>query len=736
MTRLFQKFTKNYLDVSGNLIALAVVSSILLHSGCGTTSSGPNLPTNQSPTRDTTPPRVTAIDPPNGAVNVSENVKINVTFSEQMDVSSVNFDSISLQTPFGTEIRISSTTGFQTPTTLTMTINMLLQQGAYVILIRGESSAPGRTVKDLAGNPLANDVRATFTVGAPTPYVVERTPDSVGMNNPTTVAATARFSEALDPASVNASTVLLVDGADNPIPISIAYAPSNFRIVVVPQQPLRDGWSYEVTLKGGASGPRITNLAGTPLLRDFTWTFFIAPPPSTTFVKSIFQPPVFDTPAMASDDSMPVEVGLKFRSTSGGFVNGVRFFKFEANGGEHVGHLWTESGTLLGSVAFSSETDAGWQQALFSTPIRIDSNTTYIVSYFAPQGRYALNQGRFATTGIDNGSLRALSSPESGGNGVFLYSPTGGFPSTPSDGNNFWVDVLFYDWSVAPPRVVSATPAPAATGVSTNATLTATFSEPLDPTTLSAELVFLFDTAGTRLPANFSYDPNSFSIAILPQTPLQPGQVYTARLIPSASSQFFIRDMSGTLLQNAYEWSFFTATPAPPGVALSLWTDSAVPANTLENDANAVEVGLKFRSEKDGFITGVRFYKGGPANGGEHVGHLWTSNGNLLSSAIFTNETETGWQQALFPAPIPIKADTTYVVSYFAPHGHYAVDPDYLSTSGFDNAALHALSDDEAGGGVFLYTPTGGFPSLPSAGKNFWVDVMFIDKELFSTQIQ
>jgi hypothetical protein len=194
--------------------------------------------------------------------------------------------------------------------------------------------------------------------------------------------------------------------------------------------------------------------------------------------------------------------------------------------------------------------------------------------------------------------------------------------------------------------------------------------------------------------------------------------------------------VSGTLLPKAYEWSFITETPAPPGAALSLWTNSVIPANPISDDTKATEVGLKFRSDKDGFITGVRFYKGGPANGGEHVGHLWTSDGKLLSSVTFTSETQTGWQQALFPTPIPIKANTTYVVSYFAPQGHYAVDPDYLSTSGFDNAELHALSDDEAGGGVFLYTPTGGFPSLPSAGKNFWVDVMFIDKELFSTQIQ
>ena len=69
----------------------------------------------------------------------------------------------------------------------------------------------------------------------------------------------------------------------------------------------------------------------------------------------------------------------------------MRFYKGANNTGTHVGKLWTSTGTLLGQVTFIDETATGWQQALFSSPIAIDANTTYVVSYFAPNGGYAVN---------------------------------------------------------------------------------------------------------------------------------------------------------------------------------------------------------------------------------------------------------------------------------------------------------------------------------------------------------
>ena len=42
-----------------------------------------------------------------------------------------------------------------------------------------------------------------------------------------------------------------------------------------------------------------------------------------------------------------------------------------------------------------------------------------------------------------------------------------------------------------------------------------------------------------------------------------------------------------------------------------------------ERDASPVEVGVRFKADLDGTITGVRFYKA-TANTGTHVGNLWT----------------------------------------------------------------------------------------------------------------
>src|SRR5215471_14896826 len=56
----------------------------------------------------------------------------------------------------------------------------------------------------------------------------------------------------------------------------------------------------------------------------------------------------------------------------------------------------------------------------------------------------------------------------------------------------------------------------------------------------------------------------------------------------------------------------------------SMWSDSTVPTNPQANDPNPIELGMRFSSDVDGDITGVRFYKGSTSNGGTHIGNLWT----------------------------------------------------------------------------------------------------------------
>lgn len=116
-----------------------------------------------------------------------------------------------------------------------------------------------------------------------------------------------------------------------------------------------------------------------------------------------------------------------------------------------------------------------------------------------------------------------------------------------------------------------------------------------------------------------------------------------------------------------------------------------------------------------GSITGIRFYKAA-ANTGSHVANLWSSSGKRLATAIFTNETASGWQQVNFSTPVAITANTVYVASYHTNTGHYSGTLNYFADKGMDNGPLHALADGVSGyNGV--YATAAAATSPPRAGK-------------------
>jgi hypothetical protein len=162
-------------------------------------------------------------------------------------------------------------------------------------------------------------------------------------------------------------------------------------------------------------------------------------------------------------------------------------------------------------------------------------------------------------------------------------------------------------------------------------------------------------------------------------------------------------------------------TPAPT----SVWTSSSTPSLVDGGADNPVELGMKFKSDVAGKITGVRFYKGS-ANTGTHTGSLWSSTGSLLATVTFSGESGSGWQQANFSSPASIAANTTYVISYHANVGHYSASLDFFTSAGVDHAPLHALSSSAAGGnGVYTYGSSTVFPTQTFRGGNYWVDVVF-----------
>jgi Domain of unknown function (DUF4082) len=138
-----------------------------------------------------------------------------------------------------------------------------------------------------------------------------------------------------------------------------------------------------------------------------------------------------------------------------------------------------------------------------------------------------------------------------------------------------------------------------------------------------------------------------------------------------------------------------------------------------------VELGVKFRSEVSGFITGLRFYKS-PRNTGVHVGSLWTAEGTWLASVTFTAETASGWQLAMFASPVAVTANSTYVASYHSHTGHYAFSAGYFTSGEESDGPLHAPLTRESPNGVHRYSSATVFPNTSFNAANYWVDVVFV----------
>ena len=114
-----------------------------------------------------------------------------------------------------------------------------------------------------------------------------------------------------------------------------------------------------------------------------------------------------------------------------------------------------------------------------------------------------------------------------------------------------------------------------------------------------------------------------------------------------------------------------TTSNSPGCPCSSLFGNTIPPNTTVFNDGTPLVLGMRFRSDVQGNVNGVRFYKG-TNNTGTHTGMLYTNTGTLLAQVNFTNETASGWQEAIFSTPVSIQAGVSYVIAYFSGSGNYS----------------------------------------------------------------
>jgi hypothetical protein len=267
---------------------------------------------------------------------------------------------------------------------------------------------------------------------------------------------------------------------------------------------------------------------------------------------------------------------------------------------------------------------------------------------------------------------------------------------------------------ITPPTVTAMSPTSGATSVAVSVKPTVTFSEAMNAATITTSTVFLRNASGATVAGTVAYNAATNTVTITPTASLSNATSYTI-VVKGGSAG--VKDVAGNALAADVTSSFTTVVPSITPV--SLWNNPPTPSIVDSGDRQAVELGVKFTSDVNGQITGLRFYKAA-GNTGTHTAHLWTASGQLLATATFTSETASGWQTVMFATPVTITAGTTYVASYYTTAGRYSVNRQYFNSQ-LDNGPLHV----PVNGGVYKYGASG-MPTQTYQGSNYWIDVLFV----------
>ena len=219
-------------------------------------------------------PTVTAVTPLANAVNVPLNTQVlSVAFSQTMNPATLNAASVTLACPLATPIT-GSVNYLPASNTATLTLPAAASLPASVLCTASVSTA----AKTVAGVALAGNFVWTFSTGAILDTTAPLVSATLNANGATGVAINtavgASFSEAMDPASINASTFTFKQGA-TAVAGSVSYAGLN--AVFTPASVLAGSTTYIATITSGAK-----DLAGNALAADYVWSWTTAALADTT----------------------------------------------------------------------------------------------------------------------------------------------------------------------------------------------------------------------------------------------------------------------------------------------------------------------------------------------------------------------------------------------------------------------------------------------------------------------
>lgn len=386
------------------------------------------------------------------------------------------------------------------------------------------------------------------------PTVTKINPANGATSVPVTASVEATFSTDITPGVTNVKVTKHSDGST--VAGVVGNESQGSLVTFMPSQSLAPGTTYDVEVSGAQ------NLAGVPMSGSFTSSFTTSGATACpcSLLSSTSTPGLVD-----SNDTGAVTLGLRFASSVNGVVTGLRYYRAAANTGVHKGALWSSTGTKLAELTFTDGA-AGWTTATFSTPVSITADSTYVASYYAPNGHYSADLD-FYTNVYTNTPLRSV-----GSGGVYTYAD--GFPSSNFRQANYYVDVLFDTASDTPPSVSTTTPASDATSVLLDSAVSATFSKAITESSINFTVATASD--GNAISGQVAYDSATGKVTFTPTTKLLINTKYRATLTANSAS--------GVAMTAPKVWEFTTTAVPPASVTAVSPLDAAVgidPASTV-----------------------------------------------------------------------------------------------------------------------------------------------------------
>jgi hypothetical protein len=246
---------------------------------------------------------------------------------------------------------------------------------------------------------------------------------SSSVTPPSTV--TFRFDRDVDPASI----VFALNSLSVNVPGTVSYNAGTFTATFTPTTaPLPGGQVFIATISAAHAA-----VGGVTLVSPYSWSFDSIGP--HRIWADSFTPTTVD-----SNDGTDITLGVLWKCDADGTSVGAHFYKAAANTGTHTAKMWSITGSLLATKAFSGETASGWQAVTFDTPVAITAGTRYWTSVHMPAGRYsddAAGSANGYAAGIDRAPLHVNSGGSSFGSG---FATGDAWPDANHSNVNYWVD--------------------------------------------------------------------------------------------------------------------------------------------------------------------------------------------------------------------------------------------------------------------------------------------------------